>query len=62
MARFERFTFLVNKKERELITTLAERLNRSQSDAVRLVVTEAAKSLQNQKSNEQNNTQKDNEK
>jgi hypothetical protein len=62
MARFERFTFLVNKKERELITALAERLNRSQSDAVRLVVTEAAKSLQNQRSNEQNNTQKDDEK
>jgi len=62
MARFERFTFLVNKKERELITALAERLNRSQSDAVRLVVTEAAKSLQNQRSNQQNNTQTDDEK
>jgi hypothetical protein len=37
MARFGRFTFLVKKKERELITTLAEHLQRSQSDAVRFI-------------------------
>jgi hypothetical protein len=55
MARYERFTFLVDKKERELIAALAEHLRRSQSDAVRFVVIEAIKTLQDQKSNEQMN-------
>lgn len=43
-----RFTFVVNKKELELIRSLAENLNRSKSDAVRFVVTEAAKQLNKQ--------------
>jgi len=38
MPRFERFTFLVNPEERQMIALLAEKLRRSQSDAVRFVV------------------------
>ena len=49
MARYNRFTFLVNKDERRLIATLAERLQRSQSDAVRFVVLEKARELESQK-------------
>lgn len=45
MARFKRFTFVVNEEERALITALAEHLRRSQSDAVRFVVIEEAKRL-----------------
>jgi len=41
-----RFTFLCNKEERHLITALAETLQRSQSDALRWLVREAAKELQ----------------
>ena len=45
MARYERFTFICNDNERKAIATLAKRLQRSQSDAVRFVVIEAAKQL-----------------
>ncbi len=45
MARFERFTFLINREERALIQALAERLRRSRSDAVRFVVIESAREL-----------------
>jgi hypothetical protein len=45
MARYERFTFLCNPGERRAIAELAVRLQRSQSDAVRFVVIEAAKQL-----------------
>ena len=45
MARYERFTFLCNTSERHAITELAQRLQGSQSDAVRFVVTEAARQL-----------------
>lgn len=45
MARFERFTFLCDRSERRAIAELAERLQRSQSDAVRFVVVEAARQL-----------------
>lgn len=45
MARYTRFTFLCNLDERQAITDLAARLQRSQSDAVRFVVIEAAKQL-----------------
>ena len=48
MARHERFTFLCNQNERALIATLAELLGRSQSDAVRFVVLEAAQQLKAQ--------------
>jgi hypothetical protein len=45
MPRLERFTFVVDQRERAAIATLAKRLNRSQSDAVRVVVLEAARKL-----------------
>lgn len=45
MARFERFTFLCDVIERRAIVDLAVRLQRSQSDAVRFVVIEAARQL-----------------
>lgn len=45
MARYSRFTFLCDVNERQAITKLATRLQRSQSDAVRFVVIEAAKQL-----------------
>ncbi len=43
--RKERFTFLINESERELITILADHLQRSQSDAIRFVIVEQAKKL-----------------
>jgi hypothetical protein len=45
MARYERFTFLCDANERQAIANLATQLHRSQSDAVRFVVIEAAKQL-----------------
>ena len=45
MARYERFTFMCDPNERRAIAELAECLQRSQSDAVRFVVVEAAKQL-----------------
>jgi hypothetical protein len=45
MARFERFTFLCTENERDLIALLARQLQRSQSDAVRFVVINAAKEI-----------------
>ena len=45
MARYERFTFLCSENERQAIAALAVQLHRSQSDAVRYVVVEAAKQL-----------------
>ena len=45
MARHERFTFLCDAIERRAIADLALRLQRSQSDAVRFVVIEAARQL-----------------
>jgi hypothetical protein len=45
MARYERFTFLCDENEKKAIANLATRLQRSQSDAVRFVVIEAAKQL-----------------
>ena len=53
MARYERFTFLCNQYERALIAALAERLRRSQSDAVRFVVLEAASELDAQRDADQ---------
>lgn len=43
--RVETFAFRVNQNERRAIADLATRLQRSQSDAVRFVVIEAAKQL-----------------
>jgi len=45
MARYERFTFICDANERRAIADLAARLSRSQSDAVRFVVIEAARQL-----------------
>lgn len=45
MARYSRFTFLCSVDERQAIADLAARLQRSQSDAVRFVVIEAARQL-----------------
>lgn len=45
MARYKRFTFLCNRDERRLIENLAEQLQRTQSDAVRFVVVNAARAL-----------------
>lgn len=45
MNRVETFAFRVSNGERRAIANLAERLQRSQSDAVRFVVVEAAKQL-----------------
>ena len=46
MGRHKVFTFKVNQNERQLIATLAEHLRRSQSDAVRFVVLEAAREFE----------------
>jgi hypothetical protein len=45
MGRYGRFTFLVDVEERTAIRALATRLQRSESDAVRLVVREAVRQL-----------------
>lgn len=42
MARFGRFTLRVNKLEQQMIALLSQRLQRSQSDAVRLIIRVAA--------------------
>jgi hypothetical protein len=44
-ARKTIFGFRINNEERELIAALADKLQRTQSDAVRLVVREAAREL-----------------
>ncbi len=46
MARNERFTFLIDENERRMISALAQRLRRTESDAVRFVVVEAAQALE----------------
>jgi hypothetical protein len=45
MPRYERFTFLVDRDERQLINRMAQRLQRKPADAVRFVVLEAARAL-----------------
>jgi hypothetical protein len=45
MARDDRFTFLVNGDERRMLAAVAEKLQRSQSDAVRLLIRAAAAKL-----------------
>ena len=45
MARKTTFTFRVDDEEKKMIAILAERLQRSQSDVVRLVIREAVKGL-----------------
>ena len=45
MSRVSTFTFRVSARERELITALATRLARTESDAVRWLIQEAAREL-----------------
>jgi hypothetical protein len=45
MSRVNAFTFRINAEERRLLAALANRLQRSQSDTVRLLIREAAKEL-----------------
>jgi hypothetical protein len=46
MARIERFTFLIDKDERRLIRELTHHLQRSESDTIRFIVFNAARSLE----------------
>jgi hypothetical protein len=48
MSRIDLFTLRVNDAERRMIALIAERLQRSQSDAVRLLIREAARELETQ--------------
>ena len=41
MPRWDTFTFRVSKDDRKLIENLAEKLQRSQSDAIRFVIRQA---------------------
>lgn len=45
MARYDTFTFRINKQERQMLERVAKRLERSQSDALRLLVRGAAAEL-----------------
>lgn len=45
MSRIDTFTFRVNANERRILAALAEYLNRSQSDALRVLIREAAREL-----------------
>ncbi len=45
MARVDTFTFRVNEDERQMLEQLSVNLQRSQSDAVRLLIREAVKQL-----------------
>ena len=44
--RTQRFTFLVNAPERQLIAAIAARLDRSQADSIRFILRSAAVELQ----------------
>ena len=48
MCRVDQFAFRVNEEEKNLIALLAKRLQRSRSDAVRFVVVNAIRELENQ--------------
>lgn len=45
MSRVTTFTFRVTKDERRMLDTLAKNLQRSQSDAIRLLIREATREL-----------------
>jgi hypothetical protein len=45
MARWDTFTFRINPEERQQIVYLAEKLRRSQSDAIRYVVFQAVRKM-----------------
>ncbi len=46
MARIDNFVFRVNAEERRLIAALAQRLRRTESDAVRFVICETMQALE----------------
>lgn len=48
MARHETFTFRVDKQEKQMIAQLAGSLNRSQSDALRMIIREAVFQITNE--------------
>ena len=54
MRRRDTFTFKVSDDERRMIAALSHRLERSQSDAVRLLIREAVKGLEAQPSDWRN--------
>ena len=45
MARYNTFTFRLNKEEKQIIEALSNKLKRTRSDAVRWVIREAAQAL-----------------
>ncbi len=45
MSRIGTFTFRINADERRILAALADRLQRSQSDAIRLLIRTAAEEL-----------------
>jgi predicted transcriptional regulator len=47
MARWDRFTFRVNSQDKQLVALLAERLQRSRSDAIRYVIRQVVNGLIN---------------
>lgn len=51
MPRIERFTFVVNSEEREMISKIAKELQRSDSDAVRYLILSKAKELNEENQN-----------
>lgn len=48
MTRYERFTFLCNEDERQMIEVLAGRFQRSQSDTLRFLIRLAISEFDNQ--------------
>jgi hypothetical protein len=48
-----RFTFICNIQERQLITAIAEHLNRSQGDAIRFLIRTAAQELKTEPTEDQ---------
>jgi hypothetical protein len=46
MPRIERFTFVINEEEREMISLIAKELHRSDSDAVRFLIISKAKEIE----------------
>ena len=57
MAKTQRFSFLCNDEERRILTALAQRLQRSQSDSVRWLIREAAHELKVKPQREQTQPQ-----
>ena len=45
MARYTRFTFLCDDNERKMVAAIADRLQRTQSDAIRWLVINAAEQM-----------------